>query len=287
MHFNSKSVLFLLYTIPSTLAAVNGRCTGRNGICISTTLCNSFSGQYFSGKCPNDPNNIKCCDNIPCEADDGRTGSCMFTNQCNDERIPGKCPGGSDYMCCVPKKLETTPCTYQGIVGKCMNVNACTGFKVPGLCPGGADIQCCFPKNTCNYGDVSGECVPTNQCSTGNTVSDICPGGVGITCCLPEPVETEIPCSYEGLSGTCKNVSECTGFRVAGLCPGDANNQCCFPRTRCSYNGMIGQCLPTSQCSGNTVSGRCPGGVDIKCCLPCCLPKPPNSPINNQTASSV
>jgi len=290
MHFNSKLILTLLYSIPSTLAAVNGGCTGRDGICISTANCSKYGGQSFTGKCPNDANDIKCCDDIPCKADDGRTGYCMFTNQCGGEGISGKCPGGSNFKCCVPKKVTNTPCSYEGLSGVCKNVSECTGFRVAGLCPGDANNQCCLPKNTCSDGGVSGQCLPVSQCGTGYTVSGKCPGGNGIKCCLPKPVVTNTPCSYEGLSGTCKNVNECTGFRVSGLCPGDASNQCCLPKNTCSDGTQNGQCLPVSQCStGYTVSGKCPGGNGIKCCLP----KPPNSSTTNppttnpSTTSSV
>ena len=99
----SKLVLTLLtiVTIPSTLAALNGKCSDRNGICIYTADCSKYNGRSFTGKCPNDANDIRCCDNIPCKADDGRTGNCVFTNQCSGLAISGKCPGGNDFKCCV------------------------------------------------------------------------------------------------------------------------------------------------------------------------------------------
>ena len=104
MHFISKLILILLAVVSSTLAAVNGRCSGRNGICISTANCAKYNGVSFSGKCPSDANDINCCDNIPCRADDGRTGSCVFSNQCSGSTVGGKCPGGTDFKCCL-----TTP----------------------------------------------------------------------------------------------------------------------------------------------------------------------------------
>ncbi|ORX64375.1 hypothetical protein BCR32DRAFT_212753, partial [Anaeromyces robustus] len=102
MYINSKLLFIILVSVSSTLADVNGRCTGRNGICISTDNCNDYNGQSFSGNCPNDANDIKCCDDIPCKADDGRIGSCVFTSECDGETISGKCPGGSDFKCCIP-----------------------------------------------------------------------------------------------------------------------------------------------------------------------------------------
>ena len=101
MNFNLKLILTLLVIIPTIFADVNGGCSGRNGICISTDKCSSYGGETFSGKCPSDPNSIKCCDNIRCTADDGRKGTCAFSDQCNGEKISGKCPGGSDFKCCI------------------------------------------------------------------------------------------------------------------------------------------------------------------------------------------
>ncbi|ORX86583.1 hypothetical protein BCR32DRAFT_216096, partial [Anaeromyces robustus] len=105
MHFNSKTFLALLATIPASLAATNGRCTGKTGICISTGTCGDYNGSYVSGKCPNDPSDIKCCDDIPCKSDDGRTGSCecLPVGNCSSgNTVSGKCPGGSDIKCCLP-----------------------------------------------------------------------------------------------------------------------------------------------------------------------------------------
>ena len=187
MVFIPKLFLTLLISviIPSTFAAINGRCSGRNGICISSDNCSKYNGQSFTGKCPSDPNGIKCCDNIPCKADDGRTGKCVFTNQCNGEAISGKCPGGSDFKCCVQKVIGT-PCSYEGLNGICQYTNNCQGFTVSGRCSGGNNIKCCLPKNTCNNGKgISGFCIPTSQCTTGNTISNKCLGSSNIKCCLP------------------------------------------------------------------------------------------------------
>lgn len=48
--------------------ALNGHCSGTatgyylsTGICVTTTTCNAYDGSYISGGCPNDANNIKCC----------------------------------------------------------------------------------------------------------------------------------------------------------------------------------------------------------------------------------
>jgi len=281
MYFNSKLILTLLATIPSTLAVVNGKCTGRNGICISTANCSKYNGQSFTGKCPKDVNNIKCCDNIPCTANDGRKGSCVFTSQCSGEAISGKCPGGSDFKCCVQKPNPIgKSCTYDGLNGSCQYTNNCSGFTVSGLCPGDGNIKCCLPKQSCKKDGTNGSCLPTDQCSTGYTVAGLCSGGNNIKCCLPKPNPIGKSCTYDGLNGSCQYTKNCSGFTVSGLCPGDGNIKCCLPKQSCKKDGTNGSCLPTDQCStGYTVAGLCSGGNSIKCCLP----KP--TPINDKCLS--
>jgi len=168
MRLNAKLVLTLLAALPSTFAAVNGKCSnGKNGICIATGTCSNYGGTYSSGYCPNDPSNIKCCENIKCKYN-GTTGSCKFTDQCNGTPISGLCPGGTNFKCCIPKKTttkktttkktttkktttvkpSTTKCTYMGIAGSCIDVNKtkCKNNQtVVGYCPGASNIKCCLP----------------------------------------------------------------------------------------------------------------------------------------------
>ena len=82
--------------------AVNGHCSGTAsgtyltyGICITTSTCNSYSGSYISGGCPNDPNNVRCCviglaDSVatnPC----GGASWCGWTSlTCSGTRRQGK-----------------------------------------------------------------------------------------------------------------------------------------------------------------------------------------------------
>lgn len=97
------SVLLALLPLPA-LAAVNGRCTGGqatgawgdNGICISTSNCRNAGGEYKSGACPNDPDNIKCClvgigpssSTNPC----GGVSLCKWTsNGCTGSWRSGEC----------------------------------------------------------------------------------------------------------------------------------------------------------------------------------------------------
>ena len=173
-----------MYFISRNTSSSNGKCSDRDGICISSDICNKYNGQNFTGKCPSDPNDIVCCDNISCKADDGRTGKCLFSDQCLGEAISGKCPGGSDFKCCIQSEIEA-PCAYEGLDGTCKNSNDCTGFTVSGKCSGGNDIKCCLPKDICNDGQgTDGVCIPTDQCTTGNIISSKCPGSSKIKCCL-------------------------------------------------------------------------------------------------------
>jgi hypothetical protein len=146
MLLNSNLILTLLVIIPTIFASLNGICSGRNGICINTNTCSNYGGQSFVGKCPNDPNNVRCCDNIPCTVNDGRKGSCVFTRQCSGELFSGKCPGGSDFKCCVDTPKDSSyngPCNGGG--GACINIDntSCGTYTVTGKCPGGSNIKCC------------------------------------------------------------------------------------------------------------------------------------------------
>ena len=73
-----KFILILIAVISTAFAATNGKCSGRTGICIDSSKCSNYGGTTFSGKCPNDPNSIKCCDNIPCRSDDGKVENVYF-----------------------------------------------------------------------------------------------------------------------------------------------------------------------------------------------------------------
>jgi len=225
MHFNPKLVLTLLATLPAAFAALNGKCTGRNGICISTGTCQNYGGTSISGKCPNDPNDVKCCDSITCEHN-GSYGTCMFTDQCDGEKISGLCPGGSDFKCCIKStKVEGVGERCNGVAGNCIDVNnsSCSTQTVSGKCPGPANVKCCLDQTAdpnvgkpCN--GVSGTCIDVNTTNCGTrTVTGKCPGGNNILCCLNESgnrpawyidqtEHTEVICSIPGSSPVDKTV---------------------------------------------------------------------------------
>ena len=158
MHLYSKLILVLLSIISTSFAYLNGACSSKNGICIETSTCSIYGGETHSGECPDDPYNIKCCDNIPCNAN-GKSGKCLFTSQCNGQSVSGYCPGGSDFQCCisgdspvptdspspspVPDDTYNGPCDGYG--GACINTDVvtCDTYTVSGRCRGPSNVQCC------------------------------------------------------------------------------------------------------------------------------------------------
>ncbi|ORX76903.1 hypothetical protein BCR32DRAFT_208460 [Anaeromyces robustus] len=141
MYFNSKLILLVATTLPSTLAAVNGKCTGRNGICIATGTCNNYGGQSFTGKCPNDANNIRCC---PRSMSRSTLSQCKNQNRCNGTVHSGICSGGNDRKCCLP---SSTSCQSVGGVCNVLNkrddkfYDPINTLFLDKLCPG--DNKCC------------------------------------------------------------------------------------------------------------------------------------------------
>ncbi len=172
MNFDTKLILILLVTISAAFASLNGECSGRTGICIKTSTCSSYGGQSYSGKCPSDPNDVKCCDSIPCSAN-GKSGYCVFSNQCGGETVSGKCPGGNDFKCCLSGQIDPTPTptptpgqkdsTFNGPCsgggGACINTDiySCDTRLTSGKCPGGNNVKCCVsgsrPSWYINQGD--------------------------------------------------------------------------------------------------------------------------------------
>ena len=149
-----RLILIFLAVISTSFASVNGPCTGRSGVCIDSGKCGSYGGKTYSGFCPKDANSIKCCDDISCKADDGRTGTCKFSKDCNGDSVSGKCPGGSDFKCCLGGSgggggggstdgLYFGPCKNGG--GACINSQSvtCETNFVSGKCTGASNVKCC------------------------------------------------------------------------------------------------------------------------------------------------
>ncbi|KAK3368614.1 hypothetical protein B0H63DRAFT_78561 [Podospora didyma] len=112
MHLISVLALSLLPL--AAHATVNGHCSGtatglylKEGICISTSKCNDYGGQYITGGCPNDPNDIKCCRideaiGDGCAPNNAGYSYCTWTaNGCSGGSwLNNRCPGGDNYKCC-------------------------------------------------------------------------------------------------------------------------------------------------------------------------------------------
>ncbi|GAM27165.1 hypothetical protein SAMD00019534_103400 [Acytostelium subglobosum LB1] len=231
----------------------------------------------------------------------------MDTRRCGGWSDPADlCPGGDNIQCCVASRPTPAPTTAppnygsctstNGQRGTCKDVSQCGGWSDPAdLCPGGDNIQCCVagPAPTTappNYGSCTstngqrGTCKDVSQCSGWSDPADLCPGGDNIQCCVAGPAPTTAPPNYgsctstNGQRGTCKDVSQCTGWSdPADLCPGGNNIQCCVapsPSISPNYgsctstNGQRGTCKDVSQCSGwSDPADLCPGGNNIQCCV--------------------
>ena len=156
----------------------NGKCSSGNGICITTDECTKNGGSYVSGKCPNDPNNVKCC-NKKCSYN-GKQGDCKFVDECKNGNIySGLCPGNSNFKCCIPQEEK---CSYNGKSGVCKNPNNCEGNVFSGLCSGGNDNKCCIVEK-CSYNGKSGVCKNPNNCN-GQVIGGLCSGGNDNKCCI-------------------------------------------------------------------------------------------------------
>ena len=90
----------------------------------------------------------------------GKSGQCLFTSQCSGESVSGKCPGGTDFKCCLSGGDSPTPTptptptpgkddTYNGPCsgggGACINTNvvSCDTNTVSGKCQGPSNVKCC------------------------------------------------------------------------------------------------------------------------------------------------
>lgn len=140
------SIYSILFTAILARAALNGPCTasGAPGVCITTSSCSSSGGTSFTGFCPNDPANVKCCTKPKC----GSGGTCQFANTCGS--------GNTVSGACIPY-VVTSP--------NIINNHLRRPFTFSGLCPGPADFKCCLPGKTpgpntnCGPSSVSGATV--------------------------------------------------------------------------------------------------------------------------------
>lgn len=87
--------------VPRT--TLNGPCTGASGkpgVCIATKACTSGGGTFVNDKCPDQPEDIKCCTKPTC----GSGGNCRWTKDCGSgsHTVDNLCPGPDAFKCCVP-----------------------------------------------------------------------------------------------------------------------------------------------------------------------------------------
>ncbi len=74
-----------------------------------------------------------------------------------------------------------------------------------------------------------------------------------------------VPCSVQGVSGTCELVSECTLVSTAGFCPGPVDVRCCHPAVMATDagvgtdQGMGGVCDPDDVPTPNAGLEEAPG----------------------------
>ncbi|KAL6624040.1 hypothetical protein U3516DRAFT_824088, partial [Neocallimastix sp. 'constans'] len=102
-------LLLVFLEIPWIEGYVNGPCTNSSGVCVDSQKCTAAGGTFKSGFCPNDPNNVKCC-NKSCTVK-GKTGSCTFKSKCTGTTYTGFCPGANDFLCCIENDPYEEPQT--------------------------------------------------------------------------------------------------------------------------------------------------------------------------------
>ncbi|RPA93172.1 putative NlpC/P60-like cell-wall peptidase [Choiromyces venosus 120613-1] len=148
--------------------AVGDKCSGPagNGTYKSTSKCDGIS--YQQAFCPNDPDGIQCCVEIPCKVSAG-TGFCRSLSHggCSGGTFhagtgaPWPCPGSSDIQCCVkPPATENppNPPSSSEDVGAKILAKALTAAGTPyawggGSCSGPSEDQPPY-----KYGDIGYDC---------------------------------------------------------------------------------------------------------------------------------
>jgi len=138
--------LFLtLILIHAAFAEINGRCSSGNGVCVTTANCSKAGGTYKSGLCPNDRNDVKCC-NKSCTVN-GKSGECKFTSNCSGTSYSGVCPGGKNFQCCI-----TTPPNKKKINKAGLDlIKRFEGLRLTAYCP----TRCPPDRLTIGYGSTS------------------------------------------------------------------------------------------------------------------------------------
>jgi len=106
MRFNTLIAAFIAAMIPSSLATLNGPCSGAysgQGACVYESDCTKNGGSYISGFCPNDAANIKCCVKKVQVNPYFKVGRCIPKSQCTGSylMLDGYCPGNDNVKLCI------------------------------------------------------------------------------------------------------------------------------------------------------------------------------------------
>ncbi|KAK4168399.1 hypothetical protein QBC43DRAFT_285034 [Cladorrhinum sp. PSN259] len=135
--------------------AIGDSCKGTEGpgTCQTTSNCRGIS--YPQPFCPNDPDDVQCCVEIPCQVGT-QTGFCrsVSNNGCSGGRFdPGNyCPGSQDIQCCLKGSSDGKT------VGERVLAKAMEAAGVPYAWYGGS---CSGPTGDAppyNYGEVGFDC---------------------------------------------------------------------------------------------------------------------------------
>jgi nitrite reductase/ring-hydroxylating ferredoxin subunit len=88
-------------------------------------------------------------------------------------------------------------------------------------------LQCWYTSsNFLNFQGITGECVPTAQCTGRRTPTPgLCRGPASIQCCS----DNWGICTVGQSLGVCRDVANCDGVTTSGRCPGPAGIRCCTP----------------------------------------------------------
>ncbi|KAH7311132.1 hypothetical protein BKA65DRAFT_518647 [Rhexocercosporidium sp. MPI-PUGE-AT-0058] len=91
---------------PNALEAryIGQECHGGVGVCEYTSNCRSLGGRSNPANlCPG-PDDVQCCEDIPCRRD---TGICKSISLCHAQLDSAPiCPGGNDFQCCYIKGVS-------------------------------------------------------------------------------------------------------------------------------------------------------------------------------------
>lgn len=102
-----RKFLLILTASQIAFAANNSKCASGKGICISSSECINGGGSIKKNSCPGEGANVVCCVKSECTVN-GLVGKCRFASDCKGKSLPGDCPGGKNFKCCIKNSKKTT-----------------------------------------------------------------------------------------------------------------------------------------------------------------------------------